>query len=167
MCTLNGHLVALVSAFKPCPRLRQAPPSGLMLLMVANVLRLSKVTHASLATRDGTCHPPLWGLVSPRIVEPSSSTKGSIKQKMVQNALGPVHESLHTTCLKIRHIWIIFALGGPRGHTKDWLVTLESGPSSSALRGAVATVGGGGRLVSAFKRRLRLRQPPLPPGWWY
>ena len=50
---------------------------------------------------------------------------------------------------------LILAPGGSRGHSKDWTVTLENGPSPSALRGAVATVGGG--LASAFKPRLRLR----------
>ena len=45
-------------------------------------------------------------------------------------------------------------------HNKDWTVTLEKGPSQSVLRGAVATVGGGGVLASAFKPRLRLRQGP-------
>ena len=48
--------------------------------------------------------------------------------------------------------------GGSRGHSKDWTVTLENGPSPSALRGAVATVRGG--LASAFKPHLRLRQGP-------
>ena len=56
----------LASAFKPCLRLRQAPHSGMVLLMVADVVRLSQVTHAGLAARDPTCHPPLRGLVSPQ-----------------------------------------------------------------------------------------------------
>ena len=59
------------------------------------------------------------------------STKGSIKQRMVQNAFGPVHKSLHTTCLKITHGVLILATGRSRGHTKDWTVTLENGPSPS------------------------------------
>ena len=59
----------IASAFKPRLRLRQGPPSGMVLLMVADVLWLSQVTHAGLAT----------------------------------NAFGPVHKSLHTTCLKITH----------------------------------------------------------------
>ena len=61
----------------------------------------------------------------------SPSTKGSIKQRMVQNAFGPVHKSLHTTCLKITHRVLILATGQSRGHTKDWIVTLENGPSPS------------------------------------
>ena len=59
---------------------------------------------------------------------------------------------------QITHQVLILAPGGSRGHSKDWTVTLENGPSPSALRGAVATVGGG--LASAFKPRLRLRQGP-------
>ena len=31
----------------------------MVLLMVADVVRLSQVTHAGLAARDPTCHPPL------------------------------------------------------------------------------------------------------------
>ena len=61
----------------------------------------------------------------------SPSTKGSIKQRMVQNAFGPVHKSLHTTCLKITHRVLILATGRSRGHTKDWIVTLENGPFPS------------------------------------
>ena len=61
---------------------------------------------------------------------------------MVQNAFGPVHKSPQTTCLKITHRVLIWAPGGSRGKTKDLTVTLENGPSPSALRGAVATVGG-------------------------
>ena len=61
----------------------------------------------------------------------SPSTKGSIKQTMVQNAFGPVHKSLHTTCLKITHRVLILATGQSRGHTKDWIITLENGPSPS------------------------------------
>ena len=56
-----------------------------MLLMVAHVPRLTQVTHAGLAARDPTCHPPLWGLVSLQDIELSPSTKGCIKQIMVQN----------------------------------------------------------------------------------
>ena len=93
----------LASAFKPCPRVRQGPPSGMVLLMVADVLRLSQVIHASLATRDPTCHPPLRGLVSPQNVELSPSPKGSIKQRLVQNAPCLVHKSLPTACLKTTH----------------------------------------------------------------
>ena len=48
----------LASAFKPLLRLRQGPPSGMVLLIVADVLRLSQVIHAGLATRDPTYHPP-------------------------------------------------------------------------------------------------------------
>ena len=61
----------------------------------------------------------------------SPSTKGSMKQRMVQNAFGPVHKSLHTTCLKTTHGALILATGRSRGHTKDWIVTLENGPSPS------------------------------------
>ena len=54
-----------------------------------------------------------------------------MKQRMVQNAFGPVHKSLHTTCLKITHQVLILATGRSRGHTKDWTVALENGPSPS------------------------------------
>ena len=148
----------LASAFRPRLRLRQGPSSGMVLLMVANVVRLSQVTHAGLAARDSTCHPPLQGLVSPQNPALSACTKGSIQQRMVQTAFGPLHKSLHTTCPKITHGVLILALGGSSGHSKDWNVTLENGPSPSALRGALATVGGG--LASAYKPRLRLRQGP-------
>ena len=47
---------------------------------------------------------------------------------------------------------------GPWRDSKDCTVTLEYGPSPSALRGSVATVGGG--LASAFKPCLRLRLGP-------
>ena len=102
----------LAPAFKPRPRLRQAPPSGMVLLMVANVLRLSQFTHAGLARRDPTCHPPLRGLVPPQKEELPPSTKRSIKQRMVQNAFGFVHKSPHTTYLKITHRVIILAPAG-------------------------------------------------------
>ena len=121
-------------------------PSETVLLMVADVLRPSQVIHAGLATRDPTCHPPLRGLVYPQNVERPPSTKGSIKQRMVQNAFGPVHKSLHTTCLKITHRVLILATGRSRGHTTHWTVTLENGRFPSALGGTVATVGGGGGL---------------------
>ena len=39
---------ALASTFKPRLRLRQGPPSGMVLLMVADVLRLTPVTEAGL-----------------------------------------------------------------------------------------------------------------------
>ena len=100
-CNRRGG--GFASAFKPRLRLRQRPTSGMVLLMVAHVLRLSQVIHAGLATRDPTCHPPLRGLVSPQNVELSPSPRGSIKQRMVQNASGPVHKSLPTTCLKTTH----------------------------------------------------------------
>ena len=148
----------LASAYKPHLRLRQGPSSGMVLLMVANVVRLSQVTHAGLAARDSTCHPPLRGLVSPQNVALSACTRGSIQQRMVQNVFGPLHKSLHTTCPKITHGVLILALGGSRGHSKDWNVTLENRPSPSALRGAVVTVGGG--LASTFRPRLWLRQGP-------
>ena len=61
----------------------------------------------------------------------SPSTEGSIKQRMVQIAFGPVYKSLHTTCLKITHRVLILATGRSRGHTKDWTVTLDNGPSPS------------------------------------
>ena len=63
---------------------------------------------------------------------------------MVHNAFGLVHKSLHTTCPKITHGVLVLAPGGSRGQSKDWTVTLENGPSPSALRGVVATVRGGG-----------------------
>ena len=127
--------------------LPKTQPTRKVLLMVGDVLWLSQVIHAGLATRDPTCHSPLRGRVSPQNVELSPSTKGSIKQRMVQNAFGPVHPSLHTTCVKITHMVHILATRGSRGHTKDWTVTLEHRPSPSALRGAVATEGGGGACV--------------------
>ena len=142
----------------------KAPPSRCLLLMEADVVRLSQVILAGLAARDPIYHLPLQGLVSPQNVELSAYTKGSskdtVKQGMVQNAFGRVHKSLHTTCPKITHGVRILAPGGSRGHSKDSTVTLVNKPSASALRGAVATVGGG--LASAIKPRLRLRQgPPL------
>ena len=62
LATVGG---TLSSAFKPRLRLRQGPPSGMVLLMVADVVRLPHVTHAGLAARDPTCRPPLQGVVSP------------------------------------------------------------------------------------------------------
>ena len=84
-------------------------------MMVANVVRLPHVTHAGLAAKDPTCRPPLQGVVSPQNVELSAGTKGSIKQRMVQNAFGVVHKSLHTTCPKITHIVLILAPGPQNG----------------------------------------------------
>ena len=74
--------------------------------MVEDVVRLPHVTHAALAARDPTCHPPLQGVVSPQNLELSAGTKGSIKERMVQIAFGLVHKSLHTTsgvCTRQRH----------------------------------------------------------------
>ena len=96
----GGALPPLLSPALGCGK---APPSGMVLLMVADVLRLSQVIHASLATRDPTCHPPLRGLVFPQNVKLSPSPKGSIKQRMVQNAFDLVHNSLPTACLKTTH----------------------------------------------------------------
>ena len=59
----------LACAFKPSHGLRQGPPCGMVLLMVADVLRLSQVIHAGLATRDPACDPPLWGLGLPLVLE--------------------------------------------------------------------------------------------------
>ena len=73
------------SAFKPRHRLWQGPSSKMVLLMVADVVRHPHLTHASLSTRDPTCRPPLQGVVSPQKVESLACTKGSIKQRMVQN----------------------------------------------------------------------------------
>ena len=84
-------------------------------------------------------------------MELSPSTKGCTKQIIVQNAFDLLHQSLHTTILEITHGVLILAFGGSRGHTKDWALTLENGPSPSALRGAVATLEGG--LASAVKRK--------------
>ena len=148
--------IGLASAFKPRLRLRQSPPSGMVLLMVADVVRLPHVTHAGLAARDPTCRPPLQGVVSPQKVELLAGTKDSIKHIMVQNGFGLVHKSVQTAGPKITHGVLILAPGGSRGYSKDWTATLENGPSPSALRGAIATIGGG--LASAFKRRLRLRK---------
>ena len=141
----------LASAFKPRLRLRQGPPSGMVLLMVADAVRLPHVTHAGLAVRDATCRLPLRGVVSPQNVELWASTQGCTKRSMVQNAFSLVHKSLHTTCPKITHGVFILATGGARGHSNDWTVQLENGPSPSALRGAIAT---------SFKPRLMLRQGP-------
>ena len=146
----------LASASKPHLRLQQGPASGMVLLLVAGVVFFSQVTHEGLAARDPTCHPPLRGLVSPQNVELSGCTKGSMKQRMVQNAFGPVHKSLHTTCPKITHRVLILAPWGSRSHSKHWTVTLENGPSPSALMGAIATIGG--CLASASEHHLRLRQ---------
>ena len=60
--------------------------------------------------------------------------------------------------LAARPSLLILALGESRGHGKDWTVTLEIGPSPSALRVVSATVGGG--LASVFKLHLGLRQGP-------
>ena len=160
LATVGG---SLPSAFKPRLRLRQGPPSGMVLLMVADVVRLPHVTHAGLAARDPTCRPPLQGVVSPQKVELSAGTKGSIKHIMVQNGFGLVHKSLQSAGPKITHGVLILAPGGSRDYSKDWTITLENGASPSAPRGVIATAGGG--LASAFKRRLRLRQgPPLRDG---
>ena len=139
VATVGG---CLASAFEPRLRLRQGPPSGMVLLVVADIVRLSQVTDASLGAREPNCHPPLRGLVSPQNVEPPACTKGSIKQRMVQNAFGPMHKSLHTTCPEITHGVLILGPRDSRGHSKYWTVTLENGPSPSALMGAVATGGG-------------------------
>ena len=111
--------------------------------MVANVLWLTQVTHAGLAARHPTCYPPLWGLVSPQNMGVLPSIEGCIEQRMVPNAFGLVHKTLHTIPPKITHRVLILPLGGSSSHTKDWTITLENGPSPSALRGTVATVGGG------------------------
>ena len=148
----------LASTFEPRPRLRQGPPSGMVLLVVVVVVRLSQVTDASLGARDPNCHPHLRGLVSPQNVELPACTKGSIKQRMVQNAFGLMHKSLHTTCPKITHGVCILAPGGSGGHGRDWTATLENRPSPSALLGAITTVWG--CLASTSEPRLRLRQGP-------
>ena len=96
--------------------------------------------------------------MSPQNVQLLPSAKGSIKQRIVQNAFGPMHKSLHIICLKTTRRVLILAPRGSRRHTKDCSVTLENGPSPSALRGALAAVGGG--LASAFEPLLRLRKGP-------
>ena len=102
-------------------------------------------------------HPPLQGLVSPQNVELSACTKGSIKQRMVQNACGLVHKSLHNTCPKITHGVLILALGGSRGHSKSLVNRhMHSAPLPGAGR-ALTGVGGLGstifpRLVPAAAR---------------
>ena len=78
----------------------------------------------------------------------------------MQNAFGPVHKSLHTKCPKITHEVLILAPGGSRGHSKDWTATLENGPSPSALRGSVATVGGGGGLPPQLSPALGCGKAP-------
>ena len=143
----GGALPSLVGPAFGCGKPR---PSGMLLLMVADVVRLSQVTKAGLGARDPTYHPPLWGLVSPQNVVLSAYTKGSIRQRMVQNAFAPADKSLHTKCPKITRGVLILAPGGSRGHSKDWTVTLENGPSPSALRGAAATVGEGGGACLGF-----------------
>ena len=50
---------------------------------------------------------PSTGLVSPPDVELSPSTNGSIKQRLVQNAFGPVHMRFHTICTKVTHIPLV------------------------------------------------------------
>ena len=83
----------------------------------------------------------------------------------MQNAFGPVHKNLHTTCPKITHGVLILAHGGSKGHTKDWTATLENGPSPSALMGAVAT--GEGALPqpkAGLKSGGNAPPPPPPPG---
>ena len=131
--------------------------------MVADVVRLSQVTEPGLAVRDPTYHPPLRGLVSPQNEELLACTKGSIEQRMVQNAFAPVHKSLHTTCPKITHRVLSLAPGGSRGHSKDWTVTLENGPSPSALTGVAATVRGGACL-RFLGPALGCGKPPPPSG---
>ena len=123
----------LASVFKPCPRLRQAPSSGMVLLMVANILRLSQVTHAGLATRDVTCHPPLRGLVSPQNWTYRHLLRALLSREWCKMHWVLVHNSLHSTCLKITHRVMILAPGGSIGHTKDWTVALENGPFPLAV----------------------------------
>ena len=130
----------------------------MVLLVVADVGWFSQFTRAALAARDPTCHPPLRGRVSAQNVELSARTNGSIEKRMVQNAFGPMDKSLHTTCPKTTQGVLALAPRASRGHSKHCIVTLENGPSPSALIGAVATIGG--CLASAFKPHLRLRQGP-------
>ena len=80
----------------------------------------------------------------------------------MENAFDPEQKSLQTTCLKITHTKLILATRRSRGHTKDWTITLENGPSPSALRGAVATVQVG--LPLLFTPVLGCGKAP-PPGW--
>ena len=101
--------------------------------MVANAVRLPHVTHAGLAARDPTWRSTLQFVVSQQNFELSAETYGSIKQSMVQNAFSLVHKSLHTTCPKITHGVLILALGGSRGHSKGWTLTLENGPPPHRL----------------------------------
>ena len=53
----------------------------MVLLVVADVVLFSQVTHEGLAARDTTCHPPLRGLVSPQNVELPACTKGYIQRE--------------------------------------------------------------------------------------
>ena len=56
-------------AFKPGLRLRQGPPSGMALLMVADVVRFPHVTHAGLAARDPTCRLRMALRVAPGMAQ--------------------------------------------------------------------------------------------------
>ena len=152
----------LASTFQLSLRLRQGPPSGIVLLMAADVVRLPHVTHAGLAARDPTCRPPLQGVVSPQHVELSAGTRGSIKQRMVQNAFGLVHKSLHTTCPKITHGVLIFAHGGSRGEQQRLDCNFGKRTLPIGSKGRRCTCMGWG-LASAFKPRLNLRLRQAPP----
>ena len=77
----------LVSAMKPLLRLRQGPPSRMVLLMVADVVRLLHVTHSGLAARDPSCGPPLQGVVSPQSVELPEVTKVYIQHRWCKSHL--------------------------------------------------------------------------------
>ena len=124
----------------------------MLLLLVADVLRLTQVTHVGLAAGHPTCHPPLRGLVSPQDMVLSPSTGGCIKQRMVQNQFSLVHKSLHPSGPEITHTVLILASGGSSRQNKDSFFP-------SALRGTVAIVGGAGGLASAFKPHLRCGAP--------
>ena len=62
----GGGLPTLLSPALGCG---EGPPSGMLLLMVADVLRLTQVTHAGLAASGPTCRPPLRPLESPQNME--------------------------------------------------------------------------------------------------
>ena len=118
--------------------------------MVADVLRLTQVTHPGLAVRDPTCHPHLRGVVCLQNMDSRHLLRAVLSKEWCKMHSVLRTKSLPSIAPKISHKVLILALGGPSGHAKDWSVTLENGPSPLALRGAVATVRGGGGASRYF-----------------